>query len=343
MAIAERYVSALAAGGGAGTSEVTAWTFAEMLTNLVAGQRANVKADAAYTIATAGALSFTASGSTDTLVFIIRGYTATIGDGGRPIITATFGYFDWGFDNGASKMNGIIVQDMEFKGSHTAQPVMHLHNGSVGLRLTVENTAAGFTNNVLHLEDGSAGIACSVRSNSTTLGSAAVYCDNAEAHLIESSVKSLTIGVICNKGFVHRCLIVGDGTGDAGVEFETDREGRVVECTIYDFDDLILISNAPPSDKNRLTVILNCVLYQGINGVNNADTEKTKISVTKCFIGAVTGAQFAGLGDADPQLTITLTANPFVNPATDDYSLNSVAGGGALVRDVALQVPALLP
>ena len=343
MAIAERYVSALAAGGGAGTSEGTAWTFAEMLTNLAAGQRANVKADAAYSITSAGDHSFTNSGSTDTTVFIIRGYTSTIGDGGRPVITATLGYFDWAFDTGAVKMNGIVVQDMEFKGSETGNPVLHVHNGSVVLNCTVENTAAGFTDYVLHLEDGSAAIACSVRCNSTTIGSAAVYCDNAEASLIESAVKSKTLGVVCNKGFVHRSLVVGDGTGDAGVEFETDREGRVVECTIYNFDDLILITAAPPADKNRLTVILNCVLYSGINGINNADTEKTKVSITKCFIGATTGAQFSGLGDSDPQLTVTLTANPFVNTGTDDFSLNEVAGGGALVRDVALQVPALLP
>ena len=74
MAITDRYVTQGAGGGGAGTSG-SPWTFAEAITNAVAGDRINVQSDASYSIGTTtfGAGIFAAP-------IIWRGYDSTIGD-----------------------------------------------------------------------------------------------------------------------------------------------------------------------------------------------------------------------------------------------------------------------
>ena len=74
MAFTERYVTSGAGGGGSGTSG-SPWTFAEAITNAVAGDRINVQSDAAYSI---GATTFGAG--TFAAPILWRGYDATIGD-----------------------------------------------------------------------------------------------------------------------------------------------------------------------------------------------------------------------------------------------------------------------
>lgn len=75
MAYTERYVSVLGGGLHDGTSEANAWTLAEMLTNIVAGERGNIISGAYSSIADA----LTNTGTVVSLI-AIRGYTSTIGD-----------------------------------------------------------------------------------------------------------------------------------------------------------------------------------------------------------------------------------------------------------------------
>lgn len=100
MALTERYVTQAAAGGGDGTSG-DPWTFAEAITNAVAGDRINIQSDGAYSI---GATTFGAG--TFAAPIIWRGYDTTIGDlddlgrnangtlntTGMPAITITSGW-----------------------------------------------------------------------------------------------------------------------------------------------------------------------------------------------------------------------------------------------------------
>lgn len=80
MALTERYVSALAGGGGDG-SVGTPWTWAEMLTTAAAGDRCNVKADGTYA-RTTDTDAFTNAGTISSPI-LVRGYTTTPGDGNQ--------------------------------------------------------------------------------------------------------------------------------------------------------------------------------------------------------------------------------------------------------------------
>jgi hypothetical protein len=73
----------------------------------------------------------------------------------------------------------------------------------------------------------------------------------------------------------------------------------------------------------------NCVFYgNGGYGVGGADVHR---QIVNCAFGSNTSGNVEGtvtyqVGD------ITLTADPFVDNAGDDYRPNNTAGGGALLR-----------
>lgn len=79
MALTDRYVSSTGTDTWANaTNSATPASWATMLTDAVAGDRVNVKADGTYTLAATSTM--TGAGST-TSPIIIRGYASTIGDG----------------------------------------------------------------------------------------------------------------------------------------------------------------------------------------------------------------------------------------------------------------------
>lgn len=78
MAITEKHVSSLAAGGGNGDSYATAWTLTEAFANAVAGHRVNVWADGTYTRT---ASDTPANAGTSTSPIIYRGCKNAIGNG----------------------------------------------------------------------------------------------------------------------------------------------------------------------------------------------------------------------------------------------------------------------
>jgi hypothetical protein len=84
MAITERYVTAAAAGGGDG-SEGNPWTLAEALANVAKNERLNIKADSTYDMSRPPSTLRTLAIPTSRSWF--RGYSSTIGDGGKPILS----------------------------------------------------------------------------------------------------------------------------------------------------------------------------------------------------------------------------------------------------------------
>src|SRR5258705_7920566 len=128
MAFTEKYVSALAGGSGNGNSEGTAYTFAQMVTEILSvtgtggeGKRYNVKADGTYTRSATDDLG-PATG-TNSVPLYIRGYKTTIGDGylGRTggngaLITTNMPLIDTG-TNQWKMGKFMVVESLRWTGS----------------------------------------------------------------------------------------------------------------------------------------------------------------------------------------------------------------------------------
>jgi hypothetical protein len=139
MALTEKYVSALAAGGGDGSSG-SPFTWAEMVTEINAGSAAgiryNVKGDGTYSLSS----STTISGSgTLASPIIIRGYKTTIGDGylGRNSNGALIStnmpsiVYDAGFSRLNVSGSYIILETLNIS-SNTTGTLAHLVTIQVG-------------------------------------------------------------------------------------------------------------------------------------------------------------------------------------------------------------------
>lgn len=151
MALTERYVSALAGGGGDGTSG-NPWTWAEMVTNInaggAAGNRYNVQNDGTYSRTTTTD-TITGSGSS-TSPIIIRGYSSTITDGyqGRslsgagPLVDTNMPFIS--YTTGRLNISGswVIVESIRIE---TANNGISFSGGSDSAitRCSVSNSSTG--------------------------------------------------------------------------------------------------------------------------------------------------------------------------------------------------------
>lgn len=215
MAFTERYVSALAGGGGSGTSG-SPWTWAEMLTNANAGDRVNVKADGTYS-RTSSSDVFTNAGTSASPI-VIRGYGSAIGDAdddGRDVNTAldttnmpTITYTAGGRLNNSAK-SYIIFQNLIISGSGSLNsPVLNLQDYGRAVRCKITNQDTGGSSAICVNLSGSnawcidcdliniASTASSALTCSSSAGSGAIdcrmRCTNGSAVSVTSSQCNLT-------------------------------------------------------------------------------------------------------------------------------------------------------
>ena len=334
MAFNDRYVTQGAAGGGDGSSG-SPWTFAEAVSNYAAGDRINVKADATYSL---GATTF-ATSATDSAPVHVRGYTTTIGDGGKPALSlsaiATF------------SGKGITFESFALTATHSSR-VFQSSGGNIFMGVDVIQTTNGYG---FTLDDGDVGVNCNVDISTAT--SASRYGIGAENAVLIGCTVKVTGGTAFKFGaagrdlyHTERCLAVGDGSaGSIGVSFPDigDGVGRLAIAsgmTLHDVETGITIAGGvDAADTSGCAYIADNTIYGVSTAISVTGGNIARIFLSGNAIGDVSTARYSGLGDAIVHNDITLTADPFTDSASGDFSPNNTAGGGALIRGAAIQAP----
>lgn len=321
MAYVEKYVSSLAGGGGDGSSG-SPWTLAECVANLAAGERGNCKDDGTY----AQPAAFTNSG-TRTSPIALRGYTTTIGDGGRATIGSMIA---WNHGGGFTHF-----EDMEFTGNTTVNLVRTQVN-SVYSKCTFNNAGSGGgfqTSLEATLVD------CFIKSGSGAPIAGGMPC--LVRCRVEGAGTSTLVGATNYLSSAIGCVFVGDGTG-SGVTLNdsiADYMQVVIDgCSFYNLDDGIDMSGM--SENNWHVVIANNI-FDTIAGdaIAGAAAFDGGVVIYNNAFYSITGSNLSGNDKAESVSEIALTGSPFTDASGGDFSLNNTASAGAACRDAAFEAP----
>lgn len=338
MAWTERYVRADADGSGDGTTDTNtgatgAWTIAQALTVTTGaqpGHRVNVKAGA-YSMGTS--VTATATAGTAASPIWWRGYNTTIGDldsdhaTARPVFTWTSGRFD-------ASHGYQVFSSMDFAGSSGVNALLRMLAVNLTLRrCSVENTATSSGSSCVLTNSNN----CNLLDCSFDCGSTATYCVTMlSAWLmmrcrISGGISGLSLGN--NSPQVAGCVISNTVTNGILVGSGVL---AIKDCIFYDTGDYGINNTAASSglliSGNVFSTTGTAIAYTGAGdrpyGAYRSDNA----------FHSITTAQESGFGDMPAFDPITLTADPFTNAASGDFSLNDTAGGGAVLKAATLVV-----
>lgn len=309
------------AGTSAGAGNAWA-TLGKFQTSGAAGDTCYVKASATYTLT--GTFTPPAGGLPNGTPTRVIGYTATPGDGGRPLVDT------------ASALSPMVaiggncwVINFELDGTDTAVGgvLMGNRNAQVQNCLVRRCTTYGISgaaggNSILGCEvtDLKAGATAGI------VGSQIVGCWVHDSPGIGiDGASSSDIG-----SFISRCIVSGMGSDGYMI-------GSLGHCMLM---NSVSYGNAGNGVYNPNTYeagsVINCIIY-GNNGYG------IRWGYT---IPATGNIDFNAIGGntSGPRLNVTagpndvaLTADPFTNAAAGDFSLNSTAGGGAACKAVGYE------
>lgn len=331
MAITERYATSTGAGLHDGTSEANAWSYTEAVANRAAGQRVNWKDSGSRYSWTPSA--DTVAG-TATAVSIIRGYTTTIGDGGKCRL-------DLGSSGWSLSGDGTVLQDMDIQGAVAGSLVNMSADSGVIIRCKVVNTSASGDAVAIYSEDtnvyecyaktvSSASTTCAIRTRGGNVVGCTVVSNTTGVLLFNSS--RLSVHVMRNN-------VVGVSATGTGIDqTSTSFCAVIANNSIYSFDTagINMAAVSPFATSAPHGSVYGNVIYDCGVGIGNdllATTDLTTWVAYNAIGGVTTRYEF---GDLPIYNDIVLTADPFTDAANEDLTLNSTAGGGALCKGVGL-------
>jgi hypothetical protein len=336
MALTEKYVSALAAGGGDGSSG-NPWTWAEMVTDFgtsAAGTRYNIKADGTYSRTTTADALATASGSA-TSPKILRGYSSVIGDGyqGRtnsngPLVTTNMPVITYTTGSLTASANFVIIEALNISGARNGATLILSGTDCFAHWCKMSNAAAGSSGITCTTSGSRCGIIdCDLAlSNGGNAGSTAINVSaGAGPRYIANRITSTAAGILLSgivsslvaNNTIYGCAGIGisaTGTGGSGVIL-----GNTVVGGTTDGIDIVagqtgtwVIGNNCITDNGGYGIDLNNANV-GVYEFNNRYRDNTSGTVnlgtdwtTATNFGVVT----SGSGTSD-----------YVNSGSNDYRL----------------------
>lgn len=147
--------------------------------------------------------------------------------------------------------------------------------------------------------------------------------------IYNSWLNGCTIGV---SGSAVHCLITG-GTYGAFIGFTS----RYFNCTVYGTSSHGIYTN----NAMRGASVRNCVVVNagGYAYQSNQTSRTGGLFKNNYFYNCTSGGIQGSSVWAHYEAPTELTADPFVDAANDDFSLNSVSGGGQILRGSGLSMP----
>ena len=336
MAITERYCNPdLATGLNDGTSEANAWqSLSTAASSYAAGHRVNIKRTSSRDAS--GNLTF-ATSATDLAPVHIRGYTSTIGDGGMYQTSGRLIFSG----------NSLLIEGIDAEASLSSSVVLNLSgNGSLGYRCRARNTYASTNNTALSASDSSFMFCDAIVDSSDSL-SRAFDLNRSSAYGCRGKVNGgIGFDVYCayRANSVRNCYAFGNGTAGSRGMYITDLNNSagafISDNYIFGVGDGIGFDATRTIAGSAPDSVIRNAIYSVTNGIYNNQTGVIEASVhlTQNAIGSAATARYSGFGDLPLPGDITLTADPFVDAANGDFTLNNVSGGGALLRAVGFQI-----
>jgi len=332
MAITERYADFNGSGTDSGT-EANPWlTPASITANAVAGDRINVLDGARYTIATSWASS-TAGSATQPIIF--RGYTTTIGDGGKCKvggsiadvinITGAYNYFeDFDIETSSTQYsNGITFA--------SAQGMLS--------NCKIVSTTTGLMSRYTLDASWSTVINCYIEGRASNSASNSIL--KSTGVIVDSVVKSVNgqAGILISANYLgmsisHTVVYSEASTTLTGIRVEglTNTNGMNIDhFTVDGFDSGVVFQNLPNADN--FAGNLSCGVISGASDAISTDEATIVTGVSMVNIAFYDNINdYSDMGDNEVMNPIALTDNPYIDSANGDFRPNIAAAGGALLR-----------
>jgi len=300
MAIRDRWANFVTPAGGAddGSSEANAW---ETPTSMEAG------------------VTFTFAGSITQPIYI-KGYESTIGDGGKILLHFPNSFYNWVFNGDYVIADGLDITDVSpiissTTGVHSSAR-FRMDNCSFN-NIYIEGVGSNASTEEMVISNRAVGFGLEINcvNGQTGLDIATGYRTNALSNvLIYSQVATTLAGINLTGGINSYGTLLNNFTVDG-------------------FDDGIAV------DELSATASFGAILNNGIisnasNGLVNNGVNKSGLVISNiAFYNNTTNV--SGFGDNEEINTIDLASDPYTDSANQDFSLNNVADGGALLRGTA--------
>lgn len=332
MAYTEKYVTQDGAGAHDGTSLANAWSFAEMLSNQVAGERANVFGDVTY----ASSVMWTNDG-TSASSMAIRGCNAALGDLDTPQRTSGGALVKDDFPVITLTAGGGIVPLVPSNFLDVSN--LHIHKtASTAYCIEPGSNTYGVIRNCV-IEDSSSGEAVKFSSSYMSMAN----CDIINNHT------SLNRLVHLFRGSAYGCRITNPGGGSGSAVYLTNLISGISKFQFLDCGTCVEIAGA------NQTFVTDCSARNCDTFIDNGDTTNSLLLANNVAWGSnAAGSEFIkcdsdtligiigngygnfadanqNIGNSQEILKVALSADPF--ESSSDLSLNNTAGGGAALRN----------
>ena len=336
MAFTEKYANFdLATGSNDGTSEANAWQTPGAVSPS-AGDRVNIKKQSSpYDLTST--VTFSTAGTLTAPIYY-RGYTTTIGDGGLWEVAYNASTANLDFSGNYNYVEGVSFQP---GATVNLNSFLVQGTGSWAIRCDIASRSASTINNMIFSRitlNGSSNITvdgvnnenvvwhgCFVKRVSTTSATTLVNLD-----LFDRSVR------------ITNCVFAGNGnTNENGIFIDRASSGRgfyIENNRFYDFDSGILIDEEPDATKKTAQIIGNTFSTMAAYAIERTNTEVGYIRIARNHYHSCTSGFTNYSNESELNGNTSLSADPFVDSANDDMSLNSTASGGQVLRDAGFPI-----